>query len=166
MAKAQRKSVKAIEGDWLARDLDQWRVNIPVRTQCGHKVFPYSEYGSAAKAYEAAAKFQAKMLKLLEFERDFYRKHGEYPEGEGRLHMRNKTGVRGVSRTVIPNRYEAPLVQYVAQWGPVRNRKYYQVSTAQHPESECLRLAKLAIEHQTTHPETLLKIKPKKKRSK
>lgn len=158
------KKVKPIEGDWLARDGDQWRVNIPIKSTCGHKVFPYAEYGGVAKAYEQAAKFQRKMLTLLEQERDFYRKHGVEMEGGNKLHMRNRTGVTGLAKTVKPNRYEKPLIEYRAAWGPMTNRKYYIVSTAQHPESECIRLAKLALEYKTTHPETLLKLKGKNKR--
>jgi len=162
MAKAQKK-IKPIEGDWLARDGDQWRVNIPVKTTCGHKVFPYAEYGGIAKAYEQAAKFQRKMLTILEQERDFYRKHGVEMESEGKLHMRNRTGVRGLAKHVEPNRYDKPLIKYIASWGPVKNRKNYYVSTAQYPETECIRLAKLALEHQTMHPETLLKFNSKKR---
>ena len=165
MANAKQRAYTPIEANWLARDGEQWRVNIPTRTVCGHKVFPHYEYGGVQGAYRAAVKFQNKMLKQLEWERDFYRKNGEWPEGE-KLHMRNKTGVTGVSRYVIPNRYEKPLVQYHAAWGPMHNRKRYFVSTAQYPESECFRLAKLAIEHKTLHPETLLKFKKSKQRRK
>lgn len=163
MAKLKRSNIRPIEGDWLARDGEQWRVRIPTHTRNGHKVFPFASYGGMQGAYKKARTFQAEMLKLLTSEKEYYAKYGEWPESEPKLHMHNKTGVRGVSKMVVPNRYQQPLIVYSAYWGPMRNRKRYSVSTAQYPETECLRLAKLAREYETTHPETLLKINKRKK---
>lgn len=155
------KNVRSIQGDWLARDGDQWRVNIP--THGGHKVFPYTEYGGMTKAFQAADRFKTKMLKQYEEDLDYRRKHGELPDRGVKLNIRNRTGVRGLSRIVTPNRYLEPLIVYCASWGPIKNRSVVSFSTAQYPESECKRLAMLALEHKTKHPETLLKTKKRGK---
>lgn len=162
---AQKKAYRPIEGNWLARDGEQWVVNIPTRTICGHKKFPHVDHGGVQGSYRAASKFQDEILKILEEEREFHRKHGEWPEGN-KLHIRNRSGMRGVSKEVLPNRHEKPLIKYCAYWGPANKQTRVCFTTAHYSEDECKRLATLAREHKTTHPETILKLDSNKRKRK
>lgn len=156
----KKTNITNIQGDWLARDGNQWRVNIP--THNGHKLFPFAEYGGTHKALVAADKFKRKMLKQYEADLEYKRKHGELPDRGPRLHLRNRSGVTGVAIKVTPRRYTDPLIEYVATWR-VRGRIIQATfSTARYPEAECFRLAKLAREHKTKHPQTLLNAGKKK----
>jgi len=105
--------ITGINSEWLARDTNRYIVRIP--TPGGSGNFTFREYGGSASALKAAKKFQAKMLKQLKFDRDFYLKTGDRIARE-HLAVNNKTGYTGVSRLVFPNGFCNPLIVWVASW--------------------------------------------------
>jgi len=113
--------ISGINSEWLARDNNRYVVRIPTAGGSGN--FNFKEYGGSVNALNAAKKFQKKMLKQLEFDRDFHAKTGDYIARE-HLHVNNKSGVTGVCRVVCPNGYQNPTIVWVAYWSDSNFKKY------------------------------------------
>lgn len=107
------QKVSTMQGDWMAREPDGWRVKVP--TQGGHQFFRIAEHGSSSKAYEAARKFQVKAYKQYLEDMEYKRKNGELPRRET-MNIRNRSGIRGVSRQVFPNLGCPPRIVYKVTW--------------------------------------------------
>jgi len=98
----------------VARDRDRFIVRIPTPNGSGN--FNFKDYGgSSLKALKAAKSFQKKMLKQLEFDRKYFKKHGEEVE-RVHLHVNNKSGYEGVCRVVYPNGFQNPRIVWKAYW--------------------------------------------------
>lgn len=138
MASTARNVVK-IQSDWLCRDLDSWRVRVPCQGGSGR--FYFKEYGGSEKALKAAKIFQNKALRQLRLDRKYMSEHGEMPYRET-VYITNKSGIRGVFRTVHPTQGGNPLVVWTARWQGVNGKAFTEsYSTAQFPESECKKKA-------------------------
>lgn len=109
----KRKKVESLQGEWLAREPDGWRVRVP--TANGHGFFRIAEYGSSTKAYEAARKFQIKMYQQYRQDLEYKQKHGELP-GHETINIRNRSGISGVARVVHPNFEAPPRIEYIVSW--------------------------------------------------
>ncbi len=114
--------ITGINSEWLARDLNRYIVRIP--TPGGSGNFNFKEYGGSEHALKAAKKFQKRMLKQLQFDREFHNETGDYIARE-HLHVNNKSGVTGVCRIIVPNGYQNPTIVWIAQW-PNSNGKTSQ----------------------------------------
>lgn len=112
MAKRIAK-VQQLQGDWMAREPDGWRVKVP--TQGGHGFFRIAEYGSSTKAYDAAREFQVKAYKQYLADLDYKKKNGELPRRET-INIRNRSGIRGIARMVTPNLNCPPRIIYKVYW--------------------------------------------------
>lgn len=142
MVQRARKAtnVKHMQGDWMARDVDGWRVNIPCPGGSGF--FSFKEYGGSAKAYEAARKFQIKAYNQYKKDLEYKRKHGELPKRET-LNIRNRSGYRGVCRNVHPRLDGPPRIEWIAYWQDSRGiQQSESFTTAAHiDEHTCKKLA-------------------------
>lgn len=140
--KTNAENVTRISGEWLCRDMDGWRVRVP--TPGGHNYFSFAEYGGNVKALNAARAFHAKMVRQLEKDREYYKKHGEMPEHET-LNIRNRSGVPGCHRMVTPNLSGRPNITWFATWCKNGRQHKKGFSTFEHgDEATC---KKLAIEY-------------------
>ncbi len=108
------KKITGINSEWLARDNTRYIVRIPTANGSGN--FPFKEYGNSQNALKAAKKFQKKMLKQMEFDREFHNKTGDYIARE-HLSVTNTSGINGVYRIICPNGYQNPRVTWCASWG-------------------------------------------------
>lgn len=118
MAKsAQTKSITSIShrGEWLCRDTKRNGYIVRVPCQGGHGFFSIDEYGSSAKAHEAARKFHAKMERQLQKDREYEKKHGEKPFRHV-LNIRNTSGHHGIARNVYPVLDGSPRIVYTVTW--------------------------------------------------
>ena len=128
MAVTARKR-KALSGGYLGRDVAGWRVRVPCPG--GHGYFPFGEHGGVQKALTVARAFQEEALCLLESDRAYQKKHGE-PMHREVLHMNNKTGITGVSRTMHPNLWGDPRIVWTASWSRGNYRQCQSFSTSQY----------------------------------
>ncbi len=106
--------ISGINSEWLARDNNRYIVRIP--TPCGSGNFSFKEYGGSANALKAAKKFQRRMLKQLEFDREFHAETGDYIARE-HLAVTNTSGIAGVHRIIVPNGYQNANIRWCATWG-------------------------------------------------
>lgn len=106
--------VSGINSEWLARDVSRYIVRIPTANGSGN--FSFKQYGNSANALKAAKKFQRRMLKQYEFDKDFHAKTGDYIARE-HLCVTNTTGYNGVYRQVVPNGYQNANIKWCATWG-------------------------------------------------
>jgi len=106
--------ISGINSEWLARDNNRYIVRVP--TPGGSGNFDFRDYGgSSVKALKAAKTFQKRMLKQLQFDKEYFRETGEVVERE-HLHVNNRSGIRGVFRVVSPNGFQNPRISWVASW--------------------------------------------------
>lgn len=154
MAKPEKVANLSTKGEWLARDLNGWRVRVP--TQGGHQYFPFDQYGGSAKALQAARRFHAKMLVQLKKDREYMAKHGEKPKRPS-LNIRNRSGYTGISRAVYPT-LDGARVQFCATW--CEGGRQYQkcFTTAQYETEEAALKAAIAYRE-----EKMAKIKRKRR---
>lgn len=108
------KKITGINSEWLARDNARYIVRIP--TPCGSGNFSFKEYGSSANALKAAKKFQKRMLKQYEFDKEFHAETGDYIVRE-HLAVTNTSGINGVHKIICPNGYQNPRIKWCASWG-------------------------------------------------
>lgn len=135
---AVKASVSKMQGDWLCRDMDGWRVKIP--TANGHGFFSFEQYGGVNKAFNAARAFQIKMYKQYQEDLKHKQKHGELPERE-RLHMNNRTGIPGVCRTIRPNQMADPHITWTG-FATINGKTFRQsFTTTNFSEAECKKRA-------------------------
>lgn len=106
--------ITGINSEWLARDVSRYIVRIPTANGSGN--FPFKQYGGSAAALKAAKKFQRRMLKQLEFDREFHAETGDYIARE-HLAVTNTSGINGVHRVLVPNGYQNPNIRWCATWG-------------------------------------------------
>lgn len=128
MASVNPKIV-GINSEWLARDRNRYIVRIP--TPNGSANFDFRDYkGSSVLALKAAKSFQKKMIKQLLFDRKYLKDHGEVIE-RVHLHVNNKSGHRGVCRTVSPNGFQSPRIIWTAFWSDKSGKqrhKYFSLA--------------------------------------
>ena len=140
MAQSARRTNGRIGGDWLARDIDSWRVRVPCQGGSGR--FRFADYGgSTQKALEAARKFQAKALNLYKKDKAYKAEHGEMPHRDV-LPITNRSGILGVCRIVLPRADATPTILWLA-YASVNGRRVQKgFSTAQYKtEDVCKRKA-------------------------
>lgn len=113
MTNAQLK-VTGINSQWLARDNNRYIVRIPTPSGSGN--FSFKEYGGSSNALKAAKKFQKRMLKQLEFDKEFHERTGDYIARE-HLAVTNTSGITGVYRIIRPNGYQNATIMWCATWG-------------------------------------------------
>lgn len=123
--------ITGINSEWLARDKGRYIVRIP--TPNGSANFDFRDYGgSSVKALKAAKVFQKKMLKQLQFDKDYFSTNGERIE-RVHLHMNNRTGTTGVCRVVNPNGYQQPRIEWIAQWSDASGKRHSKVFSTANP---------------------------------
>lgn len=138
-AKAIRRTTGSIGGDWLARDIDGWRVGVPCQGGSGR--FRFADYGgSVQKALAAARKFQTKALALYKSDKAYAIKNGERPQRET-VYITNRSGVRGVYRMVHPRMGTTPTIEWVGTVHKNGRLVKQGFSTANFPEDVCKRKA-------------------------
>lgn len=149
MTNAARKNVIRIQGDWLCRDIDSWRVRVPCQGGSGR--FYFKEYGGSEKALKAAKQFQRKALKLLKEDRAYTAKHGEKPHRET-LYITNKSGICGVCRVISPTQNGKPCITWQATWSGQNGKRFAAYfSTAQYTEAEAKAKAIKKRKEMTAH---------------
>jgi len=103
----------SVQGEWIARDNQGWRVRVPC--QNGHQYFGIKEYGGSHNALNAARVFHAKMCRQLKSDKAYFQEHGEKPQ-RTTLNIRNRSGYAGIARHVYPNLDGRPLVVFQAYY--------------------------------------------------
>lgn len=123
--------ISGINSEWLARDINRYIVRIPTAGGSGN--FDFKLYGGSVNALNAAKKFQRKMLKQLQLDREYHAKTGDYIE-RVHLHVNNKSGHTGVCRIVTPNGYQNPLITWKAFWIDASGKSRYKSFSSADPK--------------------------------